>query len=142
MKIGLAADHAGYESKKKIREVLEEKGYEVIDYGTDTNDSVDYPDFAKALAKGIQNGEFERGIALCGTGIGISISLNRHKNIRAALCQTEFEARAARQHNNANVLCMGARVLGEGVMFSLIDAYLSTEFEGGRHQRRVEKIEC
>lgn len=142
MKIGIAADHAGYEIKKKVREELEKQGYEVTDYGTDSPDSVDYPDFAQALAEGIKAGKVEKGIAFCGTGIGISIALNRHKGIRAALCHNEFEARASRQHNDANVLCMGARVLGEGVVFSLMDAWLATSFEGGRHQRRVDKIEC
>lgn len=142
MKIGIAADHAGYEIKQRVIEELKSWGYTVIDYGTDGPDSVDYPDFAKALAEGILKEEVEKGIAFCGTGIGISIALNRHKGIRAALCHTEFEAEASRQHNDANVLCMGARVLGEGLVFALIKTWLAASFEGGRHQRRVDKMEC
>ncbi len=142
MKIGIAADHAGYEIKKRVIEEMEKQGYEMVDYGTDGPESVDYPDFAKALAAGIGAGDVEKGIAFCGTGIGISIALNRHRGIRAALCHNEFEARASRQHNDANVLVMGARVLGEGLVLALIDTWLATDFEGGRHERRVDKIEC
>lgn len=139
--IGLAADHGGYELKEQIKAHIQKKGMQIVDYGTDSLESVDYPDYAKKLADGILAGEVELGIALCGTGIGISIALNRKKGIRAALCHSEFEARTTRMHNDANVLCMGGRTTGIAIALAMVDEYLAAEFEGGRHQIRIEKIE-
>ncbi len=140
-KIGLATDHGGFVLKEEVKAYLEKKGVEVIDYGTYSTDSVDYPDYGKKLAQAILEGDVERGIAFCGTGIGISIALNRHKEIRAALCHSEFEARVCRQHNDANVLVMGGRTTGVEIAYAMVDDYLATDFEGGRHERRVCKID-
>lgn len=140
-KIGFACDHAAVAMKNDLLAYVKEKGYETEDYGTYTTDSVDYPDYAKKLAKGIQDGEVERGIGLCGTGIGISIALNKQKGIRAALCHSEFDARASRAHNDANVLCMGARTTGIEIAKAMVDSYLEGTFAGGRHENRVAKIE-
>lgn len=140
-KIGLATDHGGFVLKEEVKAYLEKKGVEVVDYGTYSTDSVDYPDYGKKLAQAILEGDVERGIAFCGTGIGISIALNRHKGIRAALCHSEFEARVCRQHNDANVLVMGGRTTGVEIAYAMVDDYLATDFEGGRHERRVCKID-
>lgn len=138
--IAIGSDHGGFELKNHIVKYLEEKGYDVKDYGVYNEDSVDYPDCAKPVCEAVMSGEAERGILLCGTGIGISIAANKHKGIRAALCSDVYSAVMSRQHNNANILCMGGRVLGRELAFMITDAWLETEFEGGRHIRRIEKI--
>lgn len=139
-KIALASDHAGYELKQQIAEMLTGRGYEIVDLGTGGPDSVDYPDFGHRMAEAITSGEAERGIIVCGTGIGISIAANRHPGVRAAVCHDALTARLARQHNDANVLALGARIIGDEVAKDCVDVFLSTAFEGGRHQRRVEKL--
>lgn len=140
MKIGIGSDHGGYELKKIIKEYLDEKDIEVIDYGTDSSESVDYPDFGKLVAQGVVSKEVDRGIVICGTGIGISIAANKVKGIRAALCNDSYSARMSMEHNNANVLALGARVLGEGLALDIVATWINSQFEGGRHQRRVNKI--
>lgn len=138
-KIAIASDHGGYALKKVIQEHF--AGFEWVDLGTNSADSVDYPDFGYKLAQAISSGEVETGIAICGSGIGISMSLNRYKNVRAAVCHDTTTARLTRIDNNANVLCIGARVLGQAVIFDMITTFLETEFEaGGRHERRVNKL--
>ena len=141
MKIAIGSDHAGYDLKETIKNYLIEKGYEVIDKGTNSKESVDYPIFGESVAETVAKGEADRGIVICGTGIGISISANKVKGIRAALCTNEYMARMARKHNDANVLALGARVLGVDLALSIVDVFLNTEFEGGRHERRVHLIE-
>ena len=138
--IGLASDHAGFELKQFVKQYLEEKGYEYKDYGTYSETSCDYPDFGHALAKGIEAGECEKGIAICGSGEGISMTLNKHQGIRAALCWIPEIAHLARQHNDANVLVMPGRFITNEEADAIMDEYLSTDFEGGRHARRVAKI--
>jgi ribose 5-phosphate isomerase B len=140
MKIAIASDHAGLELKTEMVKVLEGAGHAAQDFGTHSGDSVDYPDFASQVARSVQKGECELGVLICGTGVGMSIVANKYRGIRAALCHTEFEARAARGHNDANVLCMGQRVTGPGVAASVMKAFLEGKFEGGRHERRVQKI--
>lgn len=138
--IALAADHAGYELKAALKAELESQGREVIDLGASGPESVDYPDFANALAKALAEGRATCGIAVCGTGIGISIALNRHRHVRAALCHDATSARLAREHNNANVLAMGARLIGAEVAKECVQTFLGTGFAGGRHERRVAKL--
>ena len=138
--IGIASDHAGFELKQFVKQYLEEKGYEYKDYGTYSETSCDYPDFGHALAKGIEAGECEKGIAICGSGEGISMTLNKHQGIRAALCWIPEIAHLARQHNDANVLVMPGRFITNEEADAIMDEYLSTDFEGGRHARRVAKI--
>lgn len=140
MKLGIAADHGGYELKELIIDHLKSKGYELVDYGTNSNESVDYPDYASKLCQGILDKEVDQGIAICGTGIGISIACNKFPGIRAALCSDTFSARATRNHNDANILCLGARVLGQEIAKDIVDNFLQEDFQGGRHQARVEKI--
>ena len=140
-KIGLASDHAGFPLKQFVAQLLKEKGIETIDYGTYSTDSCDYPDFGHALARGMENGECERGIAICGSGEGISMTLNKHQMIRAALVWMPEIARLARQHNDANVLVMPARFIPFEEVVKITRIWLETPFEGGRHQRRVLKIE-
>ena len=137
-KITIGSDHAGYALKIKIIAHLKELGWDVIDVGTDSEASCDYPVFADAVCKNIQNGTTKLGILICGTGIGMSMAANKHRGIRAAACSDVFSARLTRAHNDANVLCFGERVVGYGVACDLVDAFLSTEFEGGKHQRRVD----
>ena len=137
-KITIGSDHAGYALKMKIIPHLKELGWEVIDVGTDSEASCDYPVFADAVCKNIQNGTTKLGILICGTGIGMSMAANKHRGIRAAACSDVFSARLTRAHNDANVLCFGEREVGYGVACDLVDAFLSTEFEGGKHQRRVD----
>lgn len=139
-KITIGSDHAGYALKVKIIPHLRDLGWEVLDVGTDSEASCDYPVFADAVCKNIQNGVTELGILICGTGIGMSMAANKHRGIRAAACSDVFSARLTRQHNNANVLCFGERVVGYGVACDLIDAFLNAEFEGGKHQRRVDQF--
>lgn len=141
MRIAIGSDHAGLELKASVIALLEDKGIEVIDKGAYSTESVDYPDFAKAVSAVVLEEEI-LGILICGTGVGISIAANRIRGIRAALCTDEFTARMSRAHNDANILCMGARVVAPGLAGSIVEAFLSTTFEGGRHARRLEKIEC
>ena len=140
MKIGLACDHAGFDYKEELKRYLESKNIRLNDFGCYSNDSVDYPDFAHQLAKSIENNENEIGIQFCGTGNGINMSSNKHQNIRAALCWNTHIAEQARLHNNANILTMPARHLSWEEVKEIVDTFLSTEFEGGRHERRVNKI--
>jgi ribose 5-phosphate isomerase B len=137
----IANDHAGLPLKNELLKVFSTLGISVEDMGAKTPESVDYPDYGHAVAKAINEGRFDRGVLICGTGIGISIAANRHPGIRAALCGDVFSAKATRQHNDANVLCLGARVVGPGLAEEILRAFMSTEFEGGRHQRRIEKID-
>lgn len=138
--IVLACDHAAVELKKKVIAHLEGLGHTTIDVGTHTTDSCAYPEYASAACKKIQGGEAELGILICGTGIGMGMAANKHRGVRAAICSDTFSAAATRLHNNANVLCFGARVVGEGVALQLVDAFITTEYEGGRHQSRVDMI--
>ncbi len=141
MKLVIGNDHAGVEFKKTILKHLESQGYEVINVGVDVVESVDYPDIAKEVSKKIVDNEAQFGILICGTGIGISIAANKVEGIRAALCHNEFTAKLCRQHNNANIIALGARVIGDELAKACVDVFLNTEFEGGRHARRVGKIE-
>lgn len=138
--IVLAADHAGYELKNLLKQDLEEMGYEVLDLGTNARDSVDYPDYGKALAEAVAEGKAGRGVLVCGTGIGISIAANRNPAVRAAVCHDETSARLAREHNDANVLALGARLIGPEVARDCLRTFLQTEFGGGRHSGRVAKL--
>lgn len=140
MKLMIGSDHGGFELKQEVIKHLEELGHEVTDVGCYDPSSCDYPDIAKAGCEKITSGECERGILICGTGIGISMAANKIKGIRAACCSDTYSAKYTRLHNDANVLCFGGRVVGGGLACELVDAYLSVEFEGGRHQRRVDKI--
>lgn len=140
-KIVLGADHGGYELKDHIKAHLTSLGYEVTDVGTNSAESCDYPIYASRLCQKIQAGESELGILICGTGIGMSMAANKHRGIRAACCSDTFSARLTRLHNNANVLCLGARVLGAGLALDLVDAFINAEFEGDRHTRRLSLIE-
>ena len=140
MKIGLACDHAGYELKEKLKEYLSSKKNKINDYGCYSLESVDYPDFAHQLAESIKKNENELGIQFCGTGNGINMSANKHKEIRAALCWNPYIAEQARLHNNANILTMPARHLNWQEVKEIVEIFLCTEFEGGRHKKRVEKI--
>jgi ribose 5-phosphate isomerase B len=139
-KIAIASDHAGVGLKAALKEALVAGGYEALDLGTEGSASVDYPDFADALAARLAAGEVARGVLICGTGIGISIAANRHRAVRAALCHDVTSARLARQHNDANVLVLGARMVGAEVARDCLATFLETAFEGGRHQRRVAKL--
>ena len=138
--IALASDHAGIALKQTLKAELENLGYTPLDLGTDSDASVDYPDFGYAVAEAIKNGETDQGIAICGSGIGISIAANRVPGIRAALCHSKETATLARQHNDANVLALGARIIDEATAKACVRAFLSTPFEGGRHTHRVEKL--
>lgn len=140
MKVIITGDHAGMTLRNEAISVLEELGYEYLDVGADGSSSVDYPDYGIPAAERVANGEFDRGIFICGTGIGISISANKVKGIRCALVHDVFSAKATREHNDANVLAMGERVIGPGLAREIIYAFLTTEFEGGRHTNRVNKI--
>ena len=138
--VAIASDHAGFELKGQLKGELERRGLNVVDLGTDGTASVDYPDFADKLAAALADGRAERGVLVCGTGIGISIAANRHRHVRAAVCHNGSEARLARQHNDANVLALGARVIGPEIAKDCLTAFLDTVFEGGRHARRVQKM--
>ena len=140
-KIVLGADHGGYELKNAIKAHLEARGFEAVDVGTNSGESCDYPVFASRLCKKLQNGEADLGILICGTGIGMSMAANKHRGIRAACCSDTFSARLTRLHNNANVLCMGARVVGPGLAIDLVEAFINAEFEGDRHIKRLSLIE-
>ena len=138
--IAMASDHAGYALKQEIKKYVESKGYEVKDFGTYSEDSCDYPDFAHPAAKAVEKGEYPFGIAMCGSGNGIQMTLNKHQGIRAALCWTPELAALAKQHNNANFLVLPARFISEDEAEKIVDAYLNATFEGGRHQKRIDKI--
>ncbi|WP_434640038.1 ribose 5-phosphate isomerase B [Thermoanaerobacterium thermosaccharolyticum] len=138
--IAIGSDHGGYELKKAIKKHLDEKGIEYKDFGTFSEESVDYPDYALKVAEAVASGQFEKGILLCGTGVGISIAANKVPGIRAANVSDAFSARYSKEHNNANVLCMGGRVVGPGLAAILVDEWLNAEFQGGRHQKRLDKI--
>jgi len=139
-RLAIANDHGGLELKRLLTEHFEAGDYEVLDLGTDGPESVDYPDFAEKLCGAILNGDADRGILICGTGIGMSITANKFKGIYAALCTNEFMARMSREHNDSNVLCLGGRVLGDEVAKGIVDVWLNTPFAGGRHTRRTGKI--
>lgn len=141
MQIAIGSDHAGFKMKEEIKEWLLEEGYQVKDFGTDSEDSVDYPDFAEKTSRNVAEGDSELGILICGTGIGMSMSANKVKGIRAARCQDCYSARMARAHNNANILTFGSRVMGIGLAKEVVKTYLESSYSGGRHQRRVDKID-
>ena len=141
MKLAIGADHGGLELKQEVVQYLRTfKNIEVSDFGTATKDSVDYPDYGKKVAEAVSNGTVDRGILICGTGIGMSIVANRYPKVRAALCHDHFTAQMSREHNDANVLVMGERVIGRGVALEIVKTWLETEFAGGRHQLRLNKI--
>lgn len=140
MKIALGSDHGGYELKQAIMKHLQEEGYEFTDLGCYSLDSCDYPIYGEKVAKAVANKEYDFGILCCGTGIGISISANKVKGIRAACCSDCFSAKYTRMHNDANILCMGGRVVGSGLANQMVDLFLTTAFEGGRHQKRIDLI--
>ena len=138
--IAIGSDHGGFALKQEIMAHLKEKGVEYKDFGTYTDESCDYPDYGEAVARAVASGECERGIAVCGTGIGISIAMNKVRGIRAALCGDCYSAEMTRRHNDANILALGGRVVGAGLALKIVDIFLETPFEGGRHARRVAKI--
>ncbi len=139
MRIAIGCDHRGLNLKQSVIKLITDAGHSYQDFGCHTTDSVDYPDIAKKVAETVAKGEFEGGILICATGIGMSIAANKVKGIRAALCHDVFSAHRARQHNDANILCLGAQE-GQGLISEIVEAFLTYEFEGGRHQRRVDKI--
>ena len=140
MKIAVACDHGGLQLKRALVRYLASKGHEVIDFGTDTEESCDYPDYALPAAEAVAAGRCERGILVCGTGIGVSLVANKVPGIRCAHCHDTYSAKYTRLHNDANMLAFGQRVIGEGLMEEIVDGFLSTDFEGGRHQRRLDKL--
>jgi ribose 5-phosphate isomerase B len=142
MNLIIGCDHAGFELKEELKKKLSEKGYSLKDSGTYSAESVDYPDFAHAVASGVASGEYERGILICGSANGVAMTANKHKDIRAAVCWNEEIARLARQHNNANILCIPARFVSNAMAEKMTEVFLSSGFEGGRHQKRIEKINC
>ncbi len=142
MKIAIAGDHAGYYYKEKLKKFLSDKGHQVIDFGPDSADSVDYPDFVHPSATAVENGEVDFGILICGSGNGVCMTANKHQGIRAAYVWNKDIAELARSHNNANMMCMPARFIAYEYAEELVEAFLNAEFEGGRHQRRVDKISC
>ena len=139
--IAIGCDHGGYALKCKIAEHLKSRNIKFKDFGIYENNPADYPDIAAPVARSVQSGECELGVLICGTGIGMSLAANKFKGIRAAACSETFSARLTRQHNNSNILCLGARVIGEGTAIDMVDLFLDTGFEGGRHQARIDKIE-
>ena len=139
-RIIMGSDHAGYNLKLKVKAHLEARGFEVVDVGTNTPESCNYTVYADALCKAISAGEADLGILVCGTGIGMSMAANKHKGIRAACCENTFSARMTRMHNDANVLCFGERVMGYGLACDMVDLFVDTPFEGGRHQARVDDL--
>lgn len=140
MKIAMACDHGGLRLKNVLKEYLLVNGYEVEDFGTNSEDSCDYPDYAGKAAKAVASGACDKGVVVCGTGIGVSITANKVNGIRCALCHDVFSAKATRAHNDSNMIAMGQRVIGEGLALEILKAWLSTEFEGGRHVQRIEKM--
>lgn len=140
MKIAIACDHGGYRLKEVLKASMIAQGYEVIDFGTNSEDSVDYPDYAYKAAKAVADQECERGVVVCGTGIGVSIVANKVDGIRCALVHDMFSAKATRQHNDTNMIAMGGRVIGEGLALDILNTWLHTDYEGGRHDQRIEKM--
>lgn len=140
MKVAVGCDHGGLNLKKEVIKILEARGYEYKDFGTYSDASCDYPDYALPVAEAVASGEMDRGIIICGTGIGVSIVANKVPGVRCALCHDVFSAKATRMHNDTNVMTMGERVIGKGLMTEIVNAWLDTEFEGGRHVQRIEKI--
>ena len=140
MKYFIGADHAGIDIKAYVKELFEKRGHEVVDLGPNTKDRVDYPDFAAKVCEEVLKNEGSKGILICGSGIGMSMAANKFDGIRAALCHNEYSAKMAREHNDANVICLGERVSGYGMVEAIIDAWDQASFEGGRHEGRVEKI--
>ena len=140
MKIGIGNDHAALEMKNQVMEYLEEKGYEVINYGTNTPESCNYPEFGVKVGRAVVSGEVDCGILICGTGVGISLAANKVKGVRAVVCSEPYSAKLSKQHNNTNILAFGARVVGIELAKMIIDEWLGAEFEGGRHQTRVDMI--
>ena len=141
MLIAIASDHGGFELKEKVKEHLRERNVKFVDLGTNSTESVDYPVYGKACAEAVASGKAERGIVICGTGIGISMAANKIKGIRCGLCTSVEMAKLTRQHNNANMLAMGGRILETETAFAIVDAFLDTEFEGGRHKRRTDMLD-
>lgn len=141
-KIGIGGDHAGYDYKQKVIDMLTSKGYEVIDFGPGSDASVDYPDYVHPMATAVEEGKADLGIAICGSGNGVCMTVNKHQNVRGALVWNNELAALARQHNNANVVCIPARFVDYGLAEEMINTFIDTDFEGGRHQRRVDKISC
>lgn len=141
MKIALGCDHGGYELKEKVKSHLEKKGYEVLDLGCHSTESVNYPVYGKAVGEAVAKKEADYGVVICGTGIGISIAANKVKGVRAALCMNTTMARLTREHNDANILAFGARMVGDVLALEMVDTFLTTAFEGGRHVARVEMLE-
>ena len=142
MKIAIGGDHAGFDYKSRIKSFLEKNNHEVLDFGPETDASVDYPDHVHPVASTIENGEAALGILICGSGNGVAMAANKHQGIRAAICWNQDLAALARQHNDANVICLGARFLAYEYAEEIINTFVNTDFEGGRHQRRVDKISC
>jgi len=142
MEIAIAADHAGYHLKDTIKEFLVLKGHQIKDFGTNSDQSCDYPDYAHPLAKAVNDGQFPLGILICGSANGVNITANKHQNVRSALCWNVEVAQLARQHNNANVLALPSRFIYKELAMEIVEAFISTEFEGGRHAARVNKISC
>ena len=140
MKIVIGSDHAGFELKEDLRAYLREQNFEVVDLGVQSESPADYPDIASAVAERVSQGEFERGLLVCGTGIGMSMVANRFAGVRAAVCHDLYTAQISRKHNDANILALGGRLLGKGLAREILKVWLETKFEGGRHQRRVDKI--
>lgn len=140
MKVAVGSDHGGFKLKAEVMKHLTEKGIEFKDFGTYSEDSCDYPEFAEKVAHQVVDKNYDFGILICGTGIGIGIAANKVDGVRAALCSDTFSAHACREHNNANILTMGERVIGPGLALDIVDIFLSTEFQGGRHQTRIDKI--
>lgn len=140
--IPIGADHAGFQLKKSVKKYLSDKGYEMKDFGCFSEDSIDYPDFGHPVAEMVENNPGTLGILICGSGNGINMTANKHQGIRSALCWKKEIAELARQHNNANIIALPARFISEEEAFEMIDAFLTTEFEGGRHQKRIDKIAC
>lgn len=141
-KIAIGSDHAGFDYKSKIAKYLTEKGYVLEDFGTHSNQSVDYPDFAHPVASAVENGDSRFGILICGSANGVAMTANKHSGVRAAICWDKQLAELARQHNDANIVCIPARFVSEDLAVSMVDLFLETPFEGGRHQNRVTKIKC
>lgn len=142
MKIAIGCDHAGVEYKSKLILHLQAEGHEITNYGTDDPDSVDYPDFAHPVANDVESGKSDLGILICGSANGVAMTANKHQNIRAAICWTEEIASLARQHNDANIVCLPARFISYEMAEKIVDSFFKTDFEGGRHKRRVDKISC
>jgi ribose 5-phosphate isomerase B len=140
-RIAMGSDHAGFDLKEELERALAERGHAVTDLGTHDLTSTDYPDYAHPVARAVVEGEADLGVLVCGTGIGMAMTANRHRGVRAAVCSEPFSARMARAHNDANVLCIGARVVGPGLALEILEAFLGADYEGGRHDRRIGKID-